>query len=57
MAAVFRDHGAATGAPVPHDAERLRCYQDYFGPRALRIFAEAGNEEAYRWTRARLLAV
>ncbi len=55
-AAIFRDHYAVQGVEVSDYAERLRCYQYYTGMNALRFFAKAGDEDAYRWTRDRVLS-
>jgi hygromycin-B 4-O-kinase len=56
-AAIFRDHYARQKVDVPHFSERLRCYQLHSGLDALRFFAKKGDEDAYRWTRDRLLAL
>lgn len=41
---------------IPRFAERLRCYELYIGLDALRFFAKAGREDAYRFARERALA-
>jgi hygromycin-B 4-O-kinase len=41
---------------IPRFAERLRCYKLYIGLDALRFFAKAGREDAYRFARERVLA-
>lgn len=56
LAAVFHDHYLSTGVSVVHYDDRVRCYQDYIGLDALRFFAKTGDENAYRWTRDRLLS-
>lgn len=49
--------GQAVGSPeIPRFAERLRCYKLYIGLDALRFFAKAGREDAYRFARERALA-
>src|SRR5690242_2337695 len=41
---------------IPRFTERLRCYKLYIGLDAMRFFAKAGREDAYRFARERALA-
>jgi hygromycin-B 4-O-kinase len=52
----FAAHYASAGTNVPHYDERVLCYTCYIGLDALRFFAKTTQEDAYRWTRERLLA-
>lgn len=56
FAAVFRDHYDRMGVPVPAYTECVRCCQHYIGLDALRFFAKAQDEQAFRWARERLLS-
>ncbi len=51
----FRADYARRGIDVPRFDERVLCYQCYIALDGLRFFASAGNEDGYRWTRARIL--
>ena len=43
--------------PIPFYEERVLCYECYTALSALRFFAKKGDEQAYQWTRRRILQV
>jgi hygromycin-B 4-O-kinase len=40
---------------LPFYEERVLCYECYTALDALRFFAKKGDEQAYQWTRQRIL--
>jgi hypothetical protein len=42
---------------IPFYKERVLCYECYTALDALRFFAKKGDEQAYQWTRQRILQV
>jgi hygromycin-B 4-O-kinase len=53
----FQQYYQAQNRPVPHFAERLRCYACYISLNALRFYAKSDLREAYGWVRQRIFDI